>query len=134
MTVVSSPLLLVATVAREMARDRLFGEGGIACARAVEEALADLLTVYLGLGIFTANAALEFSHIPDGEFSRSSRWSASRLGLLPEPMYGYALARYAVMRGERNPPWAGFLDTNPRTYMKRGLRFLKKASQSSGSP
>jgi hypothetical protein len=39
-------------------------------------------------------------------------------------MYGYALARYAWLRGETSPAWAAHLDTNPRTYLKDGLRFL----------
>jgi hypothetical protein len=29
-------------------------------------------------------------------------------------MYGYALARYARLRGEARPAWAAHLDTNPR--------------------
>jgi hypothetical protein len=39
-------------------------------------------------------------------------------------MYGYALARHAWLRGETSPAWAAHLDTNPRTYLKDGLRFL----------
>jgi hypothetical protein len=40
-------------------------------------------------------------------------------------MYGYALARYAVMRGETRPSWFRFVDSNPRSYLKKGLRFLE---------
>jgi hypothetical protein len=44
-------------------------------------------------------------------------------------MFGYALARYAWLRGERNPAWARHLDTNPSAFLKRGLRFLAAAER-----
>jgi hypothetical protein len=44
---------------------------------------------------------------------------------MTEQMYGYALARYARMRGEAGPEWSKHLDTNPRAYMKQGLKYLK---------
>jgi hypothetical protein len=49
---------------------------------------------------------------------------SSRLGYLTEPMFRYGLARYAWLRDERDPQWARYLDTNPRTFVKRGLRYL----------
>jgi hypothetical protein len=41
-------------------------------------------------------------------------------------MYGYALAYYSQLRGEDDPSWAIHLDTNPRTYLRRGLRYLRQ--------
>ncbi|MEV4757537.1 hypothetical protein AB0J86_20830 [Micromonospora sp. NPDC049559] len=119
------PLALVATVAHELAHERLLGEGRVDPDRRDQEPLTDLLTVYLGLGVFTANAAFEFAGDHGG-------WSASRLGYLTEPMFGYALARYAWMRGEPDPEWAAHLDTNPRAYLRQGLRFLKRSGVPSG--
>ena len=29
-----------------------------------------------------------------------------------------------MLRGEGQPPWAKYLDTNPRAYLKHGLRYL----------
>ncbi|MCU7722713.1 hypothetical protein ODJ79_03200 [Actinoplanes sp. KI2] len=116
-----SPRLLVATIAHELAHARLLGEGRVAHDRPDQEPLTDLLTVYLGVGLFAANASLEFA-------STAGRWSASRLGYLTEPMFGYALARYAWMRGETDPAWGRFLDTNPRTFLKKGLRYLKHSA------
>jgi hypothetical protein len=115
------PLLLIATIAHELAHEQLAGRQR----RSDLEPLADLLTVYQGFGIITANATLEFSHVSEPDHPRSSHWSADRLGYLTEPMYGYALARYAVMRGELCPDWIRFVDSNPRRYLKRGLRFLR---------
>jgi hypothetical protein len=40
-------------------------------------------------------------------------------------MFGYGLACYARLRDERRPGWAKYLDTNPRAFMKRGLRHLE---------
>ncbi len=90
------------------------------------EPLTDLLTVYFGLGIFTANTAFEYSRAQRG--GPAHRLS-SRLGYLTEPMYG--LARYAWLRGEADPSWARYLDTNPRTFLKRGLRYVDHAQQPS---
>lgn len=39
-------------------------------------------------------------------------------------MFGYALACYAHLRGETRPAWAHHLGTNPRAYLKQGLRYL----------
>jgi hypothetical protein len=114
------PLALIATIAHELAHERLLGEERVDPDRPDQEPLTDLVTVYLGFGVFTANAALEFSGDHTG-------WSASRLGYLTEPMYGYALARYAWLRAEPDPSWARYLDTNPRTYLRRGLRFLRRS-------
>lgn len=115
-----SPMALIATVAHELAHERLLGEGRVAPDRVDQEPLTDLLTVYLGLGIFSANAAFEFS-------SDAGGWSTRRLGYLTEPMFGYALARYAWLRGEPKPDWAKYLKTNPRSFLKKGLRFLKRS-------
>jgi hypothetical protein len=113
-TLVSTPERLIATIAHELGHVRLDGHGGD---RADHEPLTDLLTVYLGMGIFTANASFDY---------RRDNWrqSTRRLGYLTEPMFGYGLACYAWLRDERQPPWATFLDTNPRAFLKRGLRYL----------
>ena len=92
-------------------------DGGDTSDRDDHERLTDLLTVYLGLGIFTANASFEFSQ---DHHQRTTR----RLGYLTEPMFGYGLACYAWQRGERQPAWAKYVDANPRSYLKRGLRYL----------
>jgi hypothetical protein len=123
------PLELVATIAHELAHDRLIGEGRTARDRGDQEPLTDLLTVFLGIGVLTANAALEF-----WSDHRARYWSTSRHGYLTEPMFGYALARYAWLRREPDPPWARHLDTNPRTFLRRGLRYLAGARVPAGPP
>jgi hypothetical protein len=46
---------------------------------------------------------------------------------MTEQMFGYGLACYAALRGEPDPSWAKYLDTNPRVYLKRGMRYLRHA-------
>jgi hypothetical protein len=111
------PLALVATIAHELGHERLLGEARIDRSRRDGEPLTDLFTVFFGFGIFSANAAFEFRN------SRSG-YRTSRLGYLTEAMYGYALARYAWLRGQSAPAWAAHLDTNPQAYLRDGLRFL----------
>lgn len=115
------PMALVATIAHELGHVLLIGGARISGRQQDQEPLTDLLTVFFGLGIFGANAAFEYSQRTQGAYSYSQ---TSRLGYLTEPMYGYGLARYAWLRGETNPAWARYVDTNPRTFLKRGLRYL----------
>lgn len=109
---------LVSTVAHELGHVLLLGDGRVSHTRRDHEPLTDLLTVHFGLGIFSANAAFEFS-------SRQSGWSWERLGYLTEPMYGYALARYAWRLEEPKPAWAEHLDLSPRTCLRQGLRYFR---------
>jgi hypothetical protein len=114
---VCARVALVATIAHELGHERLLGESRIDASRRDGEPLTDLFSVFFGFGIFSANAAFEFR-------SSDRSYQTSKLGYLTEAMYGYALARYAWLRGETSPAWAAHLDTNPRTYLKDGLRFL----------
>jgi hypothetical protein len=113
----AQPMALVATIGHELGHVLLLGDHRLPPEREDHEPLTDLLTVFFGLGIFSANAAFEFDRHETG-------YRTSRLGYLTEPMFGYALARYAWLRGEPDPPWARHVDTNPRTFLKRGLRYL----------
>ncbi|HET9172220.1 MAG TPA: hypothetical protein VFN97_22525 [Actinospica sp.] len=111
---------LVAVAAHELCHELLLGRGGLPGADGEDhEPLTDLLTVYTGFGIFTANAAFRF------ESYRAGGWRTRTLGYLNAPMFGYALACYAWLRGERrSPEWAGYLDANPQGYMRQGARYL----------
>jgi hypothetical protein len=122
---VSEPARLLAVIAHELGHVRLFGERRISADRQDHEPLTDLATIYLGMGVFTANAAFNFGRIFGYGIEPVSGWHSRRLGYMTEQMFGYALARYAVYRGERDPAWAKYLDTNPRAYMKQGVRYLR---------
>jgi hypothetical protein len=119
------PMRLVAVAAHELCHELLLGGGGIAGADGADhEPLTDLLTVYTGLGIFGANAAFHF------EAFNAGGWRTRTLGYMNEAMFGYALACFAWLRGEADPTWARFLDTNPRGYLKDGSRYLAAAAAS----
>jgi hypothetical protein len=121
-TLAHHPTQLVATIAHELGHVRLLGEERVDPDRRDHEPLTDLLTVYLGLGVFTANAAFEFH-----QDSRQQR--TRRIGYLPEPMFGYGLACVAWLRHEPRPAWDTYLDTNPRVIMRKGLRYLEQTAE-----
>ena len=115
------PMALVAVLAHEVGHIILLRPGLVAREEADMEPLNDLLTVFLGFGIFTANAAFRFEQFTDNQ---SQGWATRRLGYLSEELLGYALARFAFERGEVKPKWSSFLATNVATYMKRSAAWL----------
>lgn len=115
------PMSLVAVLAHELSHIILLRPGLVDRSDADMEPLTDLLTVFLGFGIFTANSTFRFEQHSD---STSQGWSARRLGYLSEELFGYALARFAFERGEPKPAWRSFLSTNIASYMKRSAAWL----------
>jgi len=122
-TQLKDPLSLVATVAHELGHVILLGGGLLNPNTPDHEPMTDLLTVFLGLGIFTANSAARFKQYQD---DRHQGWSMQRLGYIPEQVYGYALARFAAERGEQNAKWVKHLSTNVRAYFKESRAWLRK--------
>jgi len=122
-TLLKDPLSLVATAAHEVGHVILLGDGLMDRNTPDHEPMTDLLTVYLGFGIFTANCAARFRQYQE---ERRGGWSMQTLGYLPEEVYGYALAKFAAERGEDNSEWARHLSTNVRAYFNRSLAWLKK--------
>jgi len=120
-THLKDPLCLVAVMAHELGHVILLGGGLIISKTADHEPLTDLLTVFLGFGVFNANAAGRFKQFQD---ERHQGWSMQRLGYLSEEVYGYALARFACERGEGKTEWEKHLSTNVRTYYKRSRTWL----------
>jgi len=125
------PMVVVATLAHELGHVLLLGEGRITADRKDHEPLTDLITVFLGLGLFTANSRVRTR---TEQLAHGSSWSISRLGYLDEHAVGYALALFAWIRGEDRPTWLRHLRLNPRTYCKQGLRYLLKTGDSSFDP
>lgn len=119
----SDPLCLVATLAHELCHVILLDSGKMSRDTEDMEPMTDLATVFLGMGIFTANSARRFIQYQD---DRRQGWSTSRMGYLPEEVYGYALARFAQLRGEREPKWARHLNTNVSTFYRQSAAWLRK--------
>jgi hypothetical protein len=120
------PMALVAVLAHELGHIILLRPGLVDRKEPDMEPLNDLLTVFLGFGIFTANAAFRFEQHSD---STSQGWSAQRLGYLSEEQFGYALARFAFERGEGKPAWKSFLSTNVAGYMKHSAAWLTNRNE-----
>ena len=121
----TDPMCLVATVAHELGHVRLLGEGRVHGGYEDHEPMTDLLTVFFGLGVFTANSAFTLD-------ASSQGWRAQTRGYLNEEMFGYALALFALMRGEHNPSWSGYLEGSVSTFFKNGQKYLEKTGDGSG--
>jgi hypothetical protein len=115
------PTSLIAVLAHEIGHVILLRPGLVQRDEADMEPLNDLLMVFLGIGVFTANAAFQFQQFTNNQ---SQGWSTQRLGYLSEEILGYALARFAFERGEVKPQWASFLSTNVAAYFKRSAAWL----------
>jgi hypothetical protein len=120
------PLALVATMAHELGHVILLGGGLMNPKPEDHESITDLLTVYVGLGIFTANSASRFQQFQE---DRRIGWSMQRLGYLREEVFAYALAKFVVERSEEKIEWERHLSTNVRAYFKRSRAWLVKNPQ-----
>jgi hypothetical protein len=116
------PRHVIAVAAHELCHHKLLYRGIASAAEEDHEPLTDLATVFFGLGVFTANAAFTFSQNARG-------WRRRQLGYINQPMFGYALAYTAKLRGERQPEWAQHLDTNPKGYFKKAVRYLEQVQK-----
>ncbi|NIK57044.1 hypothetical protein [Kribbella shirazensis] len=118
----ADPVALAAIYAHEAGHELLLGGGRISLARRPDhEPLTDLITVFYGLGIFTANAAYESRPRPNGR----GKQPLAR-GYLREAALSEALAYYAVLRGERHPEWDHHLDPPVRRGMRNQLVVLHR--------
>jgi hypothetical protein len=125
-SLLKDPLAAVATVAHELGHVVLLDGGHMRPDAEDMEPMTDLVTVYLGLGVFTANAARRFLRY---QLDNREGWSMERLGYLPEVVYAYALARFAKDRGEEHPAWVGHLSTNLKTWFRQSADWLTKDSR-----
>lgn len=117
----SDPASLAATYCHELAHVHLLADRRIKRDEADGEALTDLLTVYFGAGILTANSAIQFSQWQDG---RMQGWSIRRQGYLSEALFGYALACAAWYVGDTQAAWQRHLRDNIAYYFEDSMHFL----------
>ncbi|MFC1402595.1 MULTISPECIES: hypothetical protein [Streptacidiphilus] len=124
----AAPAVLAATIAHELGHVRLLGEDRITTARKDHEQLTDLATVYLGMGVFTANAALTSHHRGPAADRPEPGWIMTH-GYLSQSDLAYALACCCRLRGEtREPAWAEQLKPAPRRTLVQGLAYLAHAA------
>jgi hypothetical protein len=120
---IGNPEVLVAVMAHELSHVHLLADKRLTGEEADHEALADLLTVFFGLGIFTSNAAFSFAQWQHG---LTYGWSTKRMGYLSEPMWGFALAAFSWMRQDLKPRWSKYLASGVEHYRKRGMKYFIK--------
>ena len=125
-SLLKDPLALVATLAHELGHVILLDGGHLSRDTEDMEPLTDLVTVYLGMGVFTANASRRFQQFQN---DRKQGWSMRRLGYLPEVVFAYALARFAAERGEERPQWIAHLSANLKAWFHQSAAWLKKDSR-----
>jgi hypothetical protein len=117
---------LISTMAHELGHVLLLGQRRISADEPDHEPLTDLLTVFLGLGVITANAVVHESSWISGGWSG---WTVGKRGYLTMPMYGYALALFARERSEPSPKWAKLLRADVRQAFEQGQKFLAAAAE-----
>lgn len=118
----SDPVSVVSTLAHELCHVLLLGDGKIARELEEGEPLTDLLTVFLGFGVFSANAVFRHSHYSD---ARGQGWQMRRQGYLSEAELAFALALWTRRRSEPKPAWPKHLSGNARAYFDQSLKFLE---------
>jgi len=117
----TDPESLVSTIAHELAHVILLGPSGMPHDEPHMEAITDLATIYLGLGIFTSNTLLRRRAWTEGN---REGWSVSRKGYISPEMAGWALSLFAWKRSDVKPKWSRHLATDGKAYLKKGLRYL----------
>lgn len=121
---VADPMQLVATFIHELGHYVLATideepPGG----EAMHERATDLVTVYLGFGIFGANSAFNLRGHVDA-FNQG--WRSARLGYLTEPMWSYALAMFFLLREEDPEGAKPFLKDHLFADMRKAAAYLRK--------
>jgi hypothetical protein len=95
----NTPAVLVATLIHELAHYLLASVSDPAPGgEELHEYLTDLMTVFLGFGLFGANRAFEFSQHGD---SFGQGWRYSRCGYLRERDWVFALSVFLALRDEK---------------------------------
>jgi HEAT repeat protein len=125
------PGLLAATLAHELAHELLLGGGLLTAESPDHERVTDLLPLYLGLGVFGANATIQESSRSTAAYSW---WRISRQGYLPSRVLGYAFALFAFVRGETKPAWLTYLRPDAAEPCRDGLHYLRKTGDSLFQP
>jgi hypothetical protein len=121
---VSDPMKLIATLAHELAHYKLSNvaedpPGG----EDAHEPATDLLTIYLGFGIFGANSAFNFNQHQDAV---SQGWSWSRLGYLSEREWIFALAVFLTLKHEPAQQLHRYLKDHLIADLGKAMRYLEE--------
>ena len=116
--------VLVGVLAHQLSYVQLLGDGRISPEVADLDLVADLLTVFGGLGVLGANNPLRETTATQANLYPVH---LRRVVYLPDRVFGYALALFAFAREEAAPAWAKQLHSpNIRSVFHEGLKYLAK--------
>jgi hypothetical protein len=126
-----NPASVIGTLSHEIGHVVLLGQNRVSTDEPDHEELTDLLTVFLGLGIFPANSVVHESNWRDGQLSG---WSVGKRGYMSMDMYGYALSLYTLARDDPSPQWASHLRPDVRAALKRSVRYIESTQDCDFKP
>lgn len=119
-----NPVELIATFAHELAHYRLASIAAeVPGGHDLHELTTDLLTIYMGFGLFGANNAFSFSQHQDFQ---SIGWQYSRRGYLRERDWIFGLAIFARLRGQEIQPIQDFLKPHLYADLVKAGRYLER--------
>lgn len=121
---INEPATLIATLAHELAHYQLSTvreepPGG----RDMHEFATDLMTVFLGFGLFGANGAFNFRQFGD---TFSHGWQTSGAGYLRERDWVFALAVFLALRGEEAAVLRPHLKPHLSSDLKAAAKYLAR--------
>jgi hypothetical protein len=120
------PAELVAIFAHELAHEVLLGGQLLAGEERDEEELTDLTAIYLGMGVFTANSALDQRRI---QWNWASTSYLSSGGYLKANQCGYALAVLSWLGRSTDMEWHRWLRPDQADAVRSGLAYLDRCEE-----
>lgn len=121
-SMLGQPERLIATFAHELAHYLLASaDSAPPCDEDEHEFLTDLTAVFLGFGVFMANAAFDFEALHD---SMLQGWRMRRTGYLPEPDLVFATALFITAKDLDPAPALDCLKPHLAKQLRHALRDL----------
>jgi hypothetical protein len=122
----TNPMSLVATVAHEICHYIMLKQWQFPRDREDMEPMTDLLTIFLGFGIFTANSSFHFEQFQEVD---KQGWRGETQGYLLEEAIGYALAEWAFLKKDTGKDWQKYLCTNGKAFFKQSMKYIQNNIQ-----
>ena len=127
------PAEMVSTMAHELGHHLLLGGSGklLAADELDHEHLTDLVSVFTGFGLFTANCTVQDQSYTDGGMNH---FYISKSGYLSSIQFGYALGLMAWMRNDNSLKWLNQLRPDAKVSCRKAIRYLTKTGDAFVQP
>lgn len=126
-SVLDDPLAVTSMLAHELAHVMLLWDKTIALDLEDQDELADLLTVFLGLGSVVSSVTIREANWSTGRYSA---WRIEHRTYLTISQFGYAIALFHLSRSEPNPKWLRFLRPDVKHACEEGIKYLRAGNPS----